>query len=190
MGQLTNSISTLSDEELLSCYCKTGESDYFGQLYNRYIPLVYGLSLKYLQNADKAEDATMQLFEDLLPKISNYNIKTFRTWLYTVAKNHCLQQLRKVEREILVDADRLAMESDSVLHLFSEEDGSERLQALNRCMEKLPEPQRLSLTKFFMEEMSYADIVDATGYHLKSVKSHIQNGKRNLKNCIENSKPE
>jgi RNA polymerase sigma-70 factor (ECF subfamily) len=52
-------------------------------------------------------------------------------------------------------------------------------------MEKLPEVQRISITHFFMDEMSYADIAGSTGYALNSVKSYIQNGKRNLKNCIE-----
>ena len=154
-------------------------------LYNRYIPLVYGLCLKYLQNTDRAEDATMQLFENLLGKVKNYEVKVFRTWLYSVAKNHCFQILRKKDREISLDSGNMVMESDSIMHLFNEDDNSDRLAALNKCIERLPEPQRISILKFFMEELSYAEIVDVTGYQLKSVKSYIQNGKRNLKICIE-----
>lgn len=180
-------ISRLTDEELLFQYGRTGDSEHFGVLYNRYIPLVYGLCLKYLQNADKAEDATMQLFENLLEKVKNYEIKVFRTWLYSVAKNHCFQILRKKEREVPLNSETFVMESDPIMHLFSEDDSNERLAALNKCIEKLPEPQRISIQKFFMEELSYAEIVDATGYQLKSVKSYIQNGKRNLKICIEKS---
>jgi RNA polymerase sigma-70 factor (ECF subfamily) len=180
-------ISTLTDEELLLQFRITSDTEYFGVLYDRYIPLVYGLCLKYLQNADKAEDATMQLFENLAKKVKNYEIKVFRTWLYSVAKNHCFQILRKKEREISLNSENLVMESDSILHLFSEDSNNDRLIALNKCIEKLPEPQRISVLKFFIEELSYAEIVDATGYQLKSVKSYIQNGKRNLKICIEKS---
>lgn len=180
-------ISRLTDEELLLQYYRTGDSEHFGTLYNRYIPLVYGLCLKYLQNADRAEDATMQLFEDLLKKIKNYDIKVFKTWLYSVAKNHCFQILRKKDREVPLNSDMLIMESDPILHLFNEDDNSDRLAALNKCIEKLPDPQRVSILKFFMEELSYAEIVDVTGYQLKSVKSYIQNAKRNLKICIEKS---
>lgn len=187
MQAYKTNISTLTDEELLLQYSTTGDSEYFGVLYNRYIPLVYGLCLKYLQDADKAEDATMQLFENLLKKIRNYEIKVFRTWLYSVAKNHCFQILRKKEREISLNPEILIMESDSFMHLFNEDDKNEQLLVLNKCIEKLPEPQRISVTKFFMEELSYAEIVDSTGYQLKSVKSYIQNGKRNLKICIEKS---
>lgn len=179
-------ISAYTDEQLLKLYIDTGQSDYFGELYNRYIPLLYGVCLKYLQDEAKAQDAVMQLFEILLPKISRYEIKVFRTWLYSVVKNHCLQLLRKNEPEILIGLDAQSMEFAGIVHLLSEEEeDKERLELLKHCLEKLPEPQRISIEAFFMEEKSYAEIVESTGYQLKSVKSYIQNGKRNLKICIE-----
>ena len=179
-------ISTLSDEELLSQYRSSNDSEYFGILYNRYIPLLYGLCLKYLQQADSAQDVVMQLFEDLLPKISQYDIQVFKTWIYSVAKNYCLQILRKESKEITIDFSIPVMESDNFWHLLDEESNDEeRIQALNNCIEKLPEPQRLCIVHFFMEEMSYVDVVEKTDYNIKSVKSYIQNGKRNLKICME-----
>ncbi len=167
-------------------YCQSGQTEYFGELYNRYIPLLYGVCLKYLQDEAKAQDAVMQLFEDLLPKVYNYEIRVFRTWLYRVAKNHCLQILRKENKEISIDYAVNFVESDEILHLLDEKDkGEEQINALNHCLEKLPENQRISIIRFFMEEMSYADIVEQTGYTLNNVKSYIQNGKRNLKICIK-----
>ena len=180
-------ISKLSDEELLANHIKSENTEYFGELYNRYIPLLYGLCLKYLQDEDRAQEAVMQLFEDLLPKVGNYKIKVFKPWLYRVAKNHCLQLLRKESKEISLDYTINIMESDDFLHLLSEEESTEeRLHALHNCLEKLPEEQRSSITRFFMEEMSYLDISEQTGFTLNNVKSYIQNGKRNLKICIKN----
>jgi len=172
---------------LVRLYKETGESDYFGELYNRYIPLIYGLCLKYLQEEETAQDAVMQLFEDLLPKLSRYEIREFRTWIYSVAKNHCFQLLRKENLEIATDFDQQFVETYDILHLLDKEETSDdaRTAALKHCMEKLPEPQQRCILFFFMEEMSYADIMEQTGYQLKSVKSYIQNGKRNLKSCIE-----
>lgn len=176
----------MSDEDLLKEYLNSENTAYFGELFQRYAPLLYGVSLKYLRDADRAHDAVMQLFEDLLPKIGQYDIKVFRTWLYSVVKNHCLQLLRKENKEINMDFSLVVMESDPVVHLLCEEEGdTERIEVMHRCIEKLPDPQRVSILHFFIDEMSYADIVDKTGFHLKSVKSYIQNGKRNLKNCIE-----
>lgn len=174
-----------TDEELLEQYRETGDSESFGQLYNRYIPLVYGLCLKYLQNEDQSQDAVMEIFENLLPRVSGYEIKVFKTWLYSVVRNHCFHILKENKKEIIVDFDSNVMESDQILTLLSEDVEKEQEDALNYCMAKLSEPQRISIDKFFYEEMSYADIVTLTGYDLKSVKSYIQNGKRNLKLCIE-----
>ena len=165
---------------------KSGDTEYFGELYNRYIPLIYGLCLKYLQDEDRAQEAVMQLFEDLLVKVFNYEINAFKPWLYRVAKNHCLQILRKENKEISLDYTINIMESDDFLHLLCEEESTEeQLQALHLCLEKLPEEQRNSITRFFLEEMSYADISELTGFTLNHVKSYIQNGKRNLKICIK-----
>ncbi|MDR1103030.1 MAG: sigma-70 family RNA polymerase sigma factor [Tannerella sp.] len=176
-----------TDEELLQRYKDTGHADSFGQLYDRYVLLVYGLCLKYLRDETEAQDAVMQLFEELMTKVLRHEIQVFRTWLHTVARNHCLQLLRSRERTLSVEYRPGVMESDELLHLLdeTEDDGDIRMPALRDCMEKLPERQRTSILRFFAEEMSYADIAEATGYPLKSVKSYIQNGKRNLKICIE-----
>lgn len=179
-------ISKLTDEELLEQYRQSGTTEYFGELYNRYIPLLYGLCLKYLQDEAQAQDAVMQLFEELLPKVTGYEIKTFRPWLYRVAKNHCLQILRKEAKEIPLDYIPHVVESDEFLHLLCEEESTEeQLGALHHCLNLLPAPQRVSILHFFIEEMSYADIVEQTGFTLNNVKSYIQNGKRNLKICIK-----
>jgi RNA polymerase sigma-70 factor (ECF subfamily) len=81
------------------------------------------------------------------------------------------------------------MEYATILHLMEEgrENGiDDKLDILNKYLEKLPKSQKVSIQKFFFEKMSYLDITEDTEYSPKSVKSYIQNGKRNLKNCIEN----
>lgn len=179
-----------SDEELLAEYKSTNHSEYFGILYNRYIPLIYGLCLKYLQEEEKAQDAVMDIFENLLSRINNYEIKVFRTWIYSVAKNHCFQILEKNKRELVVDFNTQIMESDEVLSLLDELKDEDRENILKQCIEKLPDPQKMSILCFFMENMSYVEVAEHTGYNLKSVKSYIQNGKRNLKICVERNEKE
>jgi RNA polymerase sigma-70 factor (ECF subfamily) len=143
------------------------------------------MCLKYLHDESKAQDAVIQLFEELLPKISGYEIQTFKTWLYSVARNHCLQIIRKESKKDPVGFNNDMMESNEVLQLLcDEENDGERRQALHNCLGRLPDGQRICITHFFTGEMSYADITEKTGYSLNTVKSNIQNGKRNLKNCI------
>lgn len=175
-----------TDEELLACLRKTQNLEYFQQLYERYIPLVYGLCLKYLKDGELAQDAVIDIYEDLATKVTKYEIDIFKNWLYSVARNHCFAVLRENKKEILVNFDSNFMESDNTIDLLSEENNDEeKIKAVNSCIEQLPEPQQIAIKSFFFDSKSYAEIVDITGYNMKSVKSYIQNGRRNLKICLE-----
>ncbi|MDR2882963.1 MAG: sigma-70 family RNA polymerase sigma factor [Alistipes sp.] len=173
------------DDRLLAEFIETGDAALLGELYTRHMPLVYGLCLKYLGRAADAEDATMELFEELVDKVARQRIRNFRTWLWSVARNHCLQRLRREKRRVRVDFDDRFMESAPLVHLLSEGGDEAALAALEKCVEKLPERQREAVEMFFMERRSYADIADATLGEVKRVKSYIQNGKRNLRLCME-----
>jgi len=176
----------ISDDELLNSFIDTDDGDILGKLYSRYVPLVYGLCLKYLRNVEDAEDAVIDIYEELSHKIKKYRIENFKTWLYSVAKNHCFQILRKEKDIIFEEFDPQIMESDNFEHLIDVNDDQEKEKALNQCLEKLPDEQRKCIVSFFFDDFSYADIVEKTGFELNKVKSYIQNGKRNLKICIQN----
>ncbi len=181
----TNKDYSRDDDRLLARFIDTGDAAVLGEVYSRYMPLVYGLCLKYLGSAPDAEDAVMELFEELVTKIPAHRIRNFRTWLWSVARNHCLERLRRKKRTVRVDFDDRFMESPPLLHLLSEGGDEAALAALGKCMEKLPERQREAVTMFFIDKQSYADIADATLGNIKGVKSYIQNGKRNLRLCLE-----
>ncbi|MCD8101151.1 MAG: sigma-70 family RNA polymerase sigma factor [Alistipes sp.] len=181
----SENIDRLTDAELVVLYRESGGLDVLGELYSRYMPLVYGLCLKYLRDKARAEDAVMQVFEELVAKLARHDVREFRTWLYSVARNHCLGLIRKEKGTATTQLDENFMESDPLLHLLDKKDDELRLARLEECLEQLPEPQKISVRLFFYEERSYADICDTTSYNIKSVKSYIQNGKRNLKNCME-----
>jgi RNA polymerase sigma-70 factor (ECF subfamily) len=173
-----------SDDELLKQFTETADQELLGQLYSRYIPLVYGLCLKYLQQVEDAEDAVFAIYEEISQKIGNYRVEHFKTWIYSVAKNHCLQILRKENKVIFEEIDGNFVESDTFEHLLDVDDDKEKEDALNYCLDTLPAEQRQCIVHFFFDDFSYADIVEKTGFALNKVKSYIQNGKRNLKICI------
>lgn len=177
-------LSKFSDEELLSRFRETKDSAWFGALYDRFIPLVYGLCLKYLADRDAAQDAVMDIFELTLHKLPQYEVANFKTWLYSVAKNHCLGVLRKENKNLFVKIDEAVMENQDIFTLIEKPQTKEEMEALQYCLGTLPEEQKRSIIYFFLEDKSYVDIVDETGYALSKVKSYIQNGKRNLKSCL------
>lgn len=179
-----NKISDLTNENLLQTFIESADVAYFGELYRRYIPLVYGLCLKYLNNQEAAQDAVMDIFATLVEKVPQYEIKNFNTWLYSVAKNHCLHVLRKEKQHSIVNIEDVFVENEAIFTLTDKPQSQEETDALAYCLGTLSEEQRVSINYFFYEEKSYADIVDLTGFALSKVKSYIQNGKRNLKSCI------
>src|SRR5690606_24547652 len=75
-------------------FYETGDLEVLGKLYEPYMFLIFGLCLKYLKDTSKSEDAVMQIFESLIKKLRIHRVENFKAWLYTVARNHCLMQLR------------------------------------------------------------------------------------------------
>ena len=182
---MKNTYDKIGDEELLQYYRKRGEVVYLAAVYKRYISLVYGVALKYLKRPEDAQDAVMQLFEELVEKVKKHEINHFKSWLYTCTRNYCLMELRKKGRDLSVSLDDAVMEFCVEFHPYEEEEQAQRAEALQKCLEALPEKQRISVNYFFLEELSYKEVEERTGYTLKMVKSFIQNGKRNLKLCLE-----
>ena len=175
----------LTDEELLKRYCDSGELVYFVEAYKRYMPLVYGVALKYLKRPEDAQDAVMQLFEELVVKIKEVEIQSFKAWLYTCIRNNCLMEIRKRSKNLSVSLDDSFMEFCDDFHLTVVSESEDREKSLRECVESLPEKQRISVRYFFLDELSYKEVEERTGFSLKKVKSFIQNGKRNLKLCLE-----
>lgn len=174
----------LSDEELLGQFQTTQDISVLGLLYQRYLPCVYGVCLKYLENRDNAQDAVMDIFELILDKLPHYEVRNFSAWLYVTAKNHCLQKIYREQRYDYVRIDDFVMENHESFDLVDDPQTKEELDALSYCITTLPEEQRKSIHYFYIENKSYADIVEMTGFALNLVKSYIQNGRRNLKNCM------
>ena len=171
------------DEALVSRYKTSGNLDLLGSLYQKYVPLVYGVCLKYLKDEETSKDAVMGIFEELVAKVRQHEVKQFRGWLYVLTRNYCLMQLRQEKKRDEVPVDEV-MEIDIISH-HDTKYSEEYLKILERCMQKLPANQQQSVSLFYLNEKCYKEIAETTGFTLNEVKSYIQNGKRNLKICIE-----
>lgn len=176
----------MTEKELLTHYRTTGDLEVLGRLYSPYMSLLFGVCYKYLQDTAKSQDAVMSIFEELIEKLRIHEVDNFKGWLYVLARNHCLMELRKAKRTQQVDIEDHMFESESVLKLSEDPKVHEEIWTeLNDCIKQLNEQQQKAITLFFLQKKCYQDIVEETGYDLKKVKSYIQNGKRNLKICLE-----
>jgi RNA polymerase sigma factor (sigma-70 family) len=177
----------LTDADYLSDYKRTGDLVALGELYERYMDMVYGLCYKYLCQEDEAKDAVMHIFEKLITDLRIHEVSNFKSWLHSVARNHCLMQLRNqkvaVGDESIFETE--TFEKWAVAEPTEIFEIDEQLSVLSDCLQTLITEQRQSIELFYWQQKCYQDIVELTGFELNKVKSYLQNGKRNLKNCIE-----
>ena len=179
----TNKYDHITDEELLSNYLSDGDSKWIGALLQRYTLLLFGVCMKYLKDEVAAQDAIQQIFLKTITEIKKYKVTYFKSWLYMVAKNHCLLLLRNHNRTTTL-ADNFELETDES-DFFAKQHNEKTLMAIEECLVQLSFDQRVCITQFYLEKKSYQTICDATGYSVLQVKSYIQNGKRNLKILVE-----
>lgn len=174
-----------SDAELIILYKQSGDLGTIGVLYDRYMSMVYGVCLKYLKNRDESKDAVMQLFEKLVESLKQHEVANFKSWLYVMAKNHCLMAIRARKGKNFEEISPFLMESDTLLHQDDEPEMEANLSKLENCIEQLVIEQKHCVQLFYLEQKCYREIAELTGYDDNKVKSYIQNGKRNLKICME-----
>lgn len=175
-----------SDEvAMLQQYRETGDLEILGRLYSRYMTLVYGLCLKYLKDEDLSKDAVMQIFEELVNKLRIHEVTNLKNWLYSLARNHCLMMLRSAGKQQFVSIEENFVESDAVLHQDIDETRESDFALMEKCMQTLSEEQHKSIRLFYLEQKCYSEVAEITGFDMNKVKSYIQNGKRNLKICME-----
>jgi RNA polymerase sigma factor (sigma-70 family) len=189
----TLSLQELPDPELVHQYRSTRDPEIIAVLFQRYTHLVYGVCLKYFDDPDDAKDAVMEIFEGLMDSLLKYEVDNFKSWLHSVTRNHCLMKLRK-EKGIVMDMEKISqkierdfVEKEDDLH---QDDDLERYKPedLGPVLKSLKEPQRRCIELVYLEDKSYQEVCEITGYSMNEVKSHVQNGKRNLKIRLEAKK--
>jgi RNA polymerase sigma factor (sigma-70 family) len=174
----------ITDSELLDLYAKDGNSDWIGILLERYTLLLLGVCMKYLKNEAEARDAVQQVFLKVLTEVGRYRIDYFKSWIYMVAKNHCLMKLRDGNGRHVQDIDgvHIAAPADQTEDLLNDE---RTYSFLEEAIDELNPEQKQCVTLFYLRKKSYQQIADMTGYDGMKVKSYIQNGKRNLRLLLE-----
>lgn len=177
-----------TDKELIDRIQTQGEAECLGVLFTRYHHLIYGVCMKYLQNSEESRDSVMEIFEKLHLDIRKHEIQHFKSWIYRVAQNHCLMKLRKaqIHYEYKDFTGNEALEEVVWIELSGQKEQEEKkLTGLEKCVELLKSEQKSCIDLFYLKEKSYKDIELETGLSFKEVKTHIQNGKLNLKKCLQ-----
>ncbi|MFY7963767.1 MAG: RNA polymerase sigma factor [Chitinophagaceae bacterium] len=180
-------IQTIStDEELLLDFQEKLNAQSLATLYLRYTDLVYGACMKYFKDGERSKDAVMEIYQEISIKLKTHQVENFKGWLYVVARNHCLMQLRKTQKNIVVEFDNSGfVQSEDFSHLDAVLEKEKDFKKLETCVDQLNDDQKLVINLFYLQQKCYNDIVDETGIEWSKVRSMVQNGRRNLKICME-----
>jgi RNA polymerase sigma factor (sigma-70 family) len=174
----------ITDQELLDRYYADRNNDWIGMLLQRYTLLLLGVCMKYLRREEEAKDAVQQIFVKVITELPKYRVDYFKSWIYTIARNHCLMKLRNPQiPSTLTENMLVTWDEDPAGKRHLEKD--QQLELMAQSLEELGKEQKLCVNLFYLQKKSYQEIVNETGFTLMQVKSHIQNGKRNLKLLME-----
>jgi RNA polymerase sigma-70 factor (ECF subfamily) len=175
-----------TDQELLERFYADHDNEWLGILLQRYTMLLLGVCMKYLKNEEEAKDSVQQVFLKVIQELHKYKVEYFKSWLYMVAKNHCLMKLREKQGKFTAEInDRVNAQPDEETDRLALLQNDHTLELLEAALNELNAEQQQCVTLFYLEKKSYQQISDQTSYSMLQVKSFIQNGKRNLKLLIE-----
>lgn len=175
-----------TDKDLVAAFKKSGDLEPLSILYQRYMDLVFGVCLKYFKDAERSRDGVMDIFDELTRKLKAHEVDNFKGWLHVLARNYCLMQLRSPRNLKTTEFNPSVMQSGQNAHLNGEVlEKEENFRKLEQCLEQLTDEQRTAVRLFYLENKCYNEIAEMTGFEWNKVRSYIQNGKRNLKICIE-----
>ena len=172
----------LTDQEILQHFYADHDNDWLGPLLERYTLLLYGVCMKYLKNSEEARDAVQQIFLKAITELHKYEVSYFGSWVYMIAKNHCLMSLRNRRREVTVD---LVVDQAGPAENPDPLKDEQILRELEEALQHLNQEQKTCIRLFYLQRKSYQMIASETGYNILQVKSYIQNGKRNLRLLLE-----
>ena len=187
---LSNNNSQDKDGLIIERYQEKGNTAVLSALFIKYNPLILGVCMKYLKDIELSKDLSMEIFEKLIKELKTQKIQNFKSWLYVLVKNHCLMYLRK-EKKNMADLEELEkysveiMESTPEWHPFNENQEGVMRMIVKECLNKLIKEQKESVIMFYLDRKTYQEISETLSIEIKSVKSFLQNGRRNLKICLE-----
>lgn len=176
----------IPDQEILEHYYADHNNDWLGILLQRYTLLLFGVCMKYLKNEEEAKDGVQQIFLKVISELPRYKVTYFKSWIYMVAKNHCLMKLRNRQGKMPAAlSDQLIATVPETMHDNEWKQKEITFETMTASLKELSSEQQQCVTLFYLEKKSYAEVSERTGFTPLQVKSYIQNGKRNLKNIME-----
>ena len=176
-------IKDLSDEQLMLMF-RYGNQNAFALLFEKHRGAVYGFSLRMLGRQHDAEDVCQEVFMRMAIAGKSYEPSArFKTWLFTIARNCCLNQIRQ-KRPVSIQMEHIEhRQTDNQEAAASE---TEATEVLEQAIAELPEQWREVFLLRFRNELEYQQISEVTQQPLGTVKTHIHRARLQLAKRMKN----
>lgn len=171
----------ITDAELLHNFYEDHDNNWLGILLPRYTLLLLGVCMKYLKNEEDARDCVQQIFLKVINELHKYKVDYFKSWIYMIAKNHCLMKLRGNKNLSVELSEKIIPSVEGHIDKTDFMEKEMLLMKMQEAIKRLNAEQQECVNLFYLQKKSYSDISEITGLTMLQVKSHLQNGKRKLK---------
>jgi RNA polymerase sigma-70 factor, ECF subfamily len=188
--------SNLDPDAALMLRVKQGDTAAFTELVEKYKQPIMNLAYRTVRDMTEAEDLAQNVFVQVYKSAARYkSTAKFSTWLFTIARNLCLNEIRRRSRHRAESLDATHPEQDDQplqqyedKKTFSPPESllqGELSQQIDRALADLPENQRSAILLCRQEELSYKEIAEALGCSVSATKSLIHRGRETLKERLK-----
>lgn len=175
---------------------KQGEAAAFEELVNKYRQPILNFVYRTLRDSSEAEDLAQNVFVQVFKSADRYRVEAkFSTWLFTIARNLCLNEIRRRSRHPAESLDAAENpEDDSASRQFEDRKNTsapdlllrdELTNKVEEALADLPENQRTAILLFKEKDMSYEEISKILDCSLSATKSLIHRGRETLKQKLK-----
>ncbi len=180
------------DETALIAQAQKGDVTAFNRLVLHYQESVYNVAYRIMGEPQMAEDVTQEAFIAAYHALNKFRGGNFKAWLMRIVTNRCYDELRRRKRRPQSSLDELTDDNESFAFLRADEDTPEQFQqrvelmlAIERCLELLPDDQRITAVLCDVEGYDYNEIAQITSVSLGTVKSRISRARARLRDCLQ-----
>lgn len=184
---MTKQPNQITDEQLLALIAE-GNKQAFSQLMIRYLPAVINFSMRYFPQRSDAEDIAQETFTRLWCKAPVWQDKgvSVKAWLFKVAYNQSIDQLRKQKPEYLADYDENIIDEAAFIESMMDVDANLAIQKL--ALGTLPERQRTAISLCAIKGFSNSEAAIVMGTSVDALESLMARGRRKLKKIYKLSR--
>ena len=180
------------DEERLIARAQEGDVEAYNRLVLEYQDIVYNVAYRIMKGPAAADDATQEAFISAYKALKSFRGGSFKSWLLRIVTNACYDELRRHKRRPQSSLDEITEEFESPSFMADDSPGpedyqyqSELMEAVQRCMEELPDEQRMAAVLCDVEGREYQEIADIMATSLGTVKSRISRARGKLRDCLQ-----